>query len=824
MMKPLHIVVLLMMLSLQLSAKNDPVTLQLRWPNQFQFAGFYVAKERGFYEEEGLDVTIREFSRGVNVAKEVVSQRADYGIGRSSLLLKRAQGMPVVALAAIYQESPSVLITADPDIRTPKDLEGRRIMITPDTADSAAILGMLLSSGVKMENLKLQPHSFDYRDLLNGKTDAMACYLSNEPYLLDENNASYTIFDPKNYGFDFYGDLLFTSEEEIAQHPERVKRFYEASIKGWKWAFEHIEETAELIYQKYNTQHKPLRMLIHEGEVLKPLAFGRTDNFGFLSKARFKEIAEVYKLSGLLQSGVDLDGFINPLNLGKHGVRIGILAKRGEESTRRRWMPLLRYLNDKLPAYNFEIVPLDFTQFESNIEAKNVDFIFTNTMFYVQLEHEFGISRIATLLNAGPEGEKPLKEFGGVIFTHADNSDIKQITDLRGHTFAAVSPHSFGGWVMGYEELKKHGLNEEDIDLYFLNTHDNVVYGVINRMYDAGTVRTDTLERMAREGHIDLKQIKVLEPKHYPGFPYLISTRLYPEWPLAKLPHTSDKIAHDVVAVLIAITPDSSVAKQTNIGGWTVPVSYSSVHDTLKQLHLPPYDHVDVSFQQLYEQYQLWIYFVVSLLLIATIHLLHVRRANRFLKEYNRELDHKVYERTIALQAANEQLKILARTDPLTQIHNRIYFMELAEQYYDIARRNSTPLQVLMLDIDHFKQINDTYGHQSGDAVLKLFAKTISDRLRRSDIFGRIGGEEFAIVLQNTSLTGAEEFAQRLRRAVEALKYPIEESDEITFTVSIGIAENQDEADFKTLLNKADKALYKAKHEGRNMVQVYTDV
>lgn len=800
---------------------SDQLTVQLQWKNQFQFAGFYIAKEMGFYEEVGLDVTLKEIDGGLNVVDEVLNGNAQYGVGRSSLLLYRAQGAPVVALAAIFQDSPSVLLSVDPSIRAPADLRGKRVMMTTDEAESAAIMAMLMTNGVRRDELQLQPHSFDYRDLVSGKTDAMACYISNEPFLLSEERVAFHMFNPKDYGFDFYGDILFTTEQELRQHPERVRRFFEATMRGWQWAFDHIEESARLILERYNTQGKSLDALIAEGNALASLAHAPDGRIGAITQQRFARIAELYRLSGLLQKPVDLDAFVNPLHLGQRHVRIGILAKRGHENTLQRWQPLIDYLNNRLPQYYFKAVPLEFNEFEGPIVAEQIDFIFTNTMFYVQLEHRYGVSRIATLLNAGSSPDQPLKHFGGVIFTRAGNGDINRLEDLKGHTFAAVHPRSFGGWMMAYEELADHGI-DPDTELYvsFQNTHDKVVYSVLDGTADAGTVRTDTLERMAREGHIDLDAVKVLGLKQYDRFPYLVSTRLYPEWPIAKLRHTPDRIAHDVVAALIDITPDSPVARETAIGGWTVPVDYSSVHAMLRKLKMPPYNLRAISFADIYAQYSLWIYLGAMLFIIVMVHLFHTRRTNRFLQHYNLKLDREVTQRTRALAAANEKLKELARTDPLTGIHNRLYFMEVAEKYYGIALRNGTPMQALMLDVDHFKLINDSFGHQCGDEILKLFADTIRSLLRRSDLFGRIGGEEFAIILQNTSLDGAHDFAQRLRQAIEDLRYR-QNGDTVTFTVSIGIAEHRDDTDFKTLMSRADEALYKAKEQGRNTVCLY---
>ncbi|GLR64244.1 sensor domain-containing diguanylate cyclase [Marinospirillum insulare] len=161
-----------------------------------------------------------------------------------------------------------------------------------------------------------------------------------------------------------------------------------------------------------------------------------------------------------------------------------------------------------------------------------------------------------------------------------------------------------------------------------------------------------------------------------------------------------------------------------------------------------------------------------------------------------------------------------ANIDALTGINNRRSFYELAEKELKQAKRKNTPLAVLMLDADHFKKVNDTYGHAIGDLVLKYLANSIKTTLRDVDLSGRVGGEEFAVLLPQTPLQEALEIAERLRKALEACQVPLPEGDSISFTVSIGLAMlTIQEEQFDQLMNKADLALYQAKSQGRNRVE-----
>ncbi len=278
----------------------DHISLQLQWKHQFQFAGYYVARELGFYKEAGLDVDIREYRPGIDVLEDVVNGRSDFGSGRVSLILHSDRG--ILMMAAIYQSSPFVLLSKRRDnLKTLHDIAGKKLMLSDSLADIASIFAMLKAEGIDTETMHFLPHSLDIKDLIDGKVDLISAYISNEPYLLQERHIPYTVFDPRDYGFDFYGDILFTTKRFAEKYPDVTRRFYEATLKGWAYAFAHIPETAKLIRRKYNTQHKSLQALIYEGETLKKLALLPDVPFGKIDNVRLREIENSYRLLGFGQ-------------------------------------------------------------------------------------------------------------------------------------------------------------------------------------------------------------------------------------------------------------------------------------------------------------------------------------------------------------------------------------------------------------------------------------------------------------------------------------------------------------------------------------------
>ena len=167
------------------------------------------------------------------------------------------------------------------------------------------------------------------------------------------------------------------------------------------------------------------------------------------------------------------------------------------------------------------------------------------------------------------------------------------------------------------------------------------------------------------------------------------------------------------------------------------------------------------------------------------------------------------------LEEKNAELERMIRIDPLTKIYNKATIEELLKREIENAKRYKEPLSVLMIDIDDFKHINDTYGHLVGDNVLRELAHVIRKNLRKGDLAGRYGGEEFTVVLPRTDLKTAKIIAERIRRSIEDYLFP----DSIHITVSIGVSQLQMESETsESLLKRADDALYTAKREGKNRV------
>jgi ABC-type nitrate/sulfonate/bicarbonate transport system substrate-binding protein len=269
------------------SQELKKVTLQLSWLDQFQFAGYYMAKEKGFYKEMGLDVEIIPFSFGLDIPKNVNDGKTDFAVGRETLILERVKNPNIVALYAMFQSTPLILMsTKESGINSINEFSNKRIMTTIDDAGEVSLKAMITSNKIKLDNLTFLKHTHNIDDLINKNTDVISAYISKSPYTLQKKGVEYNIFDPKKYGFDMYSDLLFTNQNLINTDLNTVLQFKKASLKGWEYAYSNIEESADLILQKYNSQKLEKDELIYEGKELKKLSYFNTANLGEIKKAK----------------------------------------------------------------------------------------------------------------------------------------------------------------------------------------------------------------------------------------------------------------------------------------------------------------------------------------------------------------------------------------------------------------------------------------------------------------------------------------------------------------------------------------------------------
>jgi diguanylate cyclase (GGDEF)-like protein len=286
-----------------------PVVLQLRWHHQFQFAGYYMAKHLGYYDQVGLDVEIRPGGKDISPIEEVVSGRADFSIDGSGLLIEHARGTPIVAVAALFQRSPlRLLAKAGHGIERIQDLRNRRVMLLPQYR-SLALIAMLQQVAL-LEDIVRVDSSADIQDLLLDRVDAFNAYNSNEPYVLENAGIDTVAFSPSDYGINFYSDVVFT---RLSRHGDKgglTKRFWDASRRGWIYALDHPEQAIDLIRRHYNPE-KSSSHLRFEANAVRASIIPDMVEIGHMSETRWERIREQLAAMGLVPHDLDLGTFLH---------------------------------------------------------------------------------------------------------------------------------------------------------------------------------------------------------------------------------------------------------------------------------------------------------------------------------------------------------------------------------------------------------------------------------------------------------------------------------------------------------------------------------
>jgi diguanylate cyclase (GGDEF)-like protein/PAS domain S-box-containing protein len=237
-------------------------------------------------------------------------------VGSSSLLLERMAGKPLVALGVVFQHSPYVLLVRQGSgLNDIHDLKGRRVMIgslMDEMTNADELIAYLKKEDIPVSSLVRVEHTYNLDDFIKGKVDAISAFVTNEPDYLDRVGFAYDIYSPRAAGFDFYSDILFTSDQEIASHPARVKAFRAASMRGWQYAMGHTEEMADLILAKYSRRHDRQHLLF-EARQMMPLVQPVLVEIGYMNPERWRQIADIYAELGMLPHGANYDGFLyNP--------------------------------------------------------------------------------------------------------------------------------------------------------------------------------------------------------------------------------------------------------------------------------------------------------------------------------------------------------------------------------------------------------------------------------------------------------------------------------------------------------------------------------
>lgn len=302
-------------------------------------------------------------------------------------------------------------------------------------------------------------------------------------------------------------------------------------------------------------------------------------------------------------------------------LRFGVLAFRPKAQAEQQWQPLATYLAAALER-RVELKVFSYPELDAAVAGKAVDIVLTNPGHFIALKQRDHLSApLVTLVKES--GGVLTTAFGGTILVRADRRDLASLADLSGKRIAAVSLDSLGGYQMQAFELL-----EADVDLPSGNRllvtgmpHDAVVTAIVEGRADAGFVRSGLLEEMASEGNPAVAQLRVLNRLPSPDFPFAVSTRLYPEWPLAVMPQIDEVSARRLAVALLSLPAESAAARASGIHGFTIPADYGGVENVLRRLRQPPFDALpQFTLADMWQRYTAFIVLlaILALLLAAT--------------------------------------------------------------------------------------------------------------------------------------------------------------------------------------------------------------
>ncbi|MBP7251372.1 MAG: transporter substrate-binding domain-containing protein, partial [Aliarcobacter sp.] len=487
-MKKNIIYLILILFSTFLNA-NEKIVLQLKWFHQFQFAGYYAAKEKGFYDEVGLNVEIRQRDLKYNNIDEVINGNAQYGVADSILILYRLKQQPVVIVSPIFQHSPSVFISLKKsNISSVYELNNKDILFYPNDTDGFSLLAMIKKFDLDV-NLVRERYKDDYMRLINNEVDVMPAYIANEPFLFKEKGYDVNIINPTNYGFDMYGDMLFTNEDEAKNNPIRVEKFKEATLKGWKYALENKEEIIQLINEKYSKE-KSIEHLRYEANAIDSLINKDVTPLGYLDQGRIRYISEMYEYYGLTESKIDLNDFLFD-EISKKDKKLSL---SDEEIKYLKDNPILKVHNfDSLPPYNFTLnnypkgFVIDYIQLVGKVLGVKIEFIQNKSLkeSFDMLEN----NQLDILPNIAISDErKKTIDFTNYSLVNFQislgvnkQSDIKSLSDLKNKKVSVVE-NSFLEDILKKEypniKLYKTKNTEEAIEAVASNKADAVIHNL----------------------------------------------------------------------------------------------------------------------------------------------------------------------------------------------------------------------------------------------------------------------------------------------------------------------------------------------------------
>lgn len=763
------------------SADKPPlenVRLQLKWRHQFQFAGYYAAIEKGYFADEGLAVELIEGRPGFSPVDELLSNKADFAIDSPAVLIKRQQGMPLVVVAAIFQHSPTVIITRrDSGLATPQSLKGKRIMLTPETDPES--LAMLVEEGVPLKSVTVLPHNWGLADLIAGRVDGQTAYLTNEPYFLNKERVETTIIRPLNYGIDFYGDCIITTEYQVRAHLGRLEAFRRAVQQGWLYAMAHPREIAELIHSRYSGE-KPLDRLLFEAEAMHDLIQPEFVEVGHMNPERWRHIAETFVKLGMMEANFNLHGFLYT------DLRDRIAA----EKQHRVYVALAALGTIGLLSIILGLGLMIFNRKLAGLVRQRTASLAVSEKHFRAFFEMASVGVAQADVQTG-KFQQLNKKYGEIVGYSLNELLTLSFVDI-------THPEDLDNDLEHIQQLIAGSIPEFTIEKRYIRKDGSIVWAflTVSPLWTAGQKPDYTLAIIR-----DITTRKIAEER------LVFATKVFENSIEGIVVTDSQGTIMQVNPAFLAITgygPEEAIGQNPRI---------------LKSDKHPP-DFYEAMWRQLIENGQwageIWNRRKNGEAYPEWLTISAVRNQQMKITNYV-SIFHDISE----LKRQQEALEHQAQHDALTGLPNRVLINDRLQMALAGMKRRETKLALLFLDLDNFKHLNDAFGHTAGDNLLIELSKRFASLLRPADTLARLGGDEFLILL--TEVEHIDTVSLIASRLIDSLRHPFFQGEfDFFITASIGVTiAPDDSSDAVSLVKNADIAMYRAKSLGRNNYQFF---
>lgn len=730
----------------------EKVSVQFDWKYQFEYAGYIAAQEKGFYRDAGLDVELREYREGVDVVSSVLSRKATYGVYNSSIVVNNGRIRPIVIMSTYLQHSPLVLITQK-GIENPSDLIGKKVMGTQNEFKHSSLSLLLSHFGITPFNTTFVDHTFNIDPFIKHQVDAMSAYRSNQLYELDRLKIPYDIIDPVEYGFVMNAGNLFTSHAEATENSDRAQRFIDATNQGWKYANEHPGEIIDFLKKKYGV-NKSHEALAYEAKVIQKLMMSDLYAIGETNSELTQRLFKQLLRAGILREDQKLGQFLFQDIVASSKKSFQLTSSENNYLERKK---VIRMCTDP-EWYPFEVLR---DGKHSGIAAD------------VMREFERKLGKPITLVPTKSWNESlrlaQRRECDILSLASPTQSRLKYLDFTNPYislplVMATTMDKPFIGDISALRGEKLGAVKG-----YAITEKLKTMYPEL-QIVEVATIKEGL--RMVENGEVygyidNLIVISSYIQKEYTGL-LKVSSRLEDKVELGVATRNDEKELQSIFQKLVSQMDES--AMQSIYNRWTTTIEQVAWIDTRK------------IYQALF-----------ILIVIVAAFLWH----------------------SLSLRRYNKKLLELSITDKLTALYNRQKTDEiLIREQRKMDRYMEYHCSVIMIDVDWFKHVNDTYGHQIGDRVLKQIAAILKVSLRNTDIIGRWGGEEFMVILPLTSEDEAMNVAENVRRSVADYSFGFD----FPITISIGVGELIRNQSVHENIGRIDEALYEAKNSGRNRV------